>query len=605
MSLATNVYEIKTLVQSFHPIIAIETVEEERVENLLKTATGEMKLPLFEWTVSRGLYLSPGSKFAPQMDAAAPVNAKQATTYDGTQKPLDALRYIEKLNRKAVFLLKDFGDYLKDDEVSRQVRELVRFFRNNRGALVLTASSLELPRAIAHETVHYDLKLPGRDELYKVVSEVVRSLNQRQQKIQVQLKDPELKQLVQALTGMTLSQARQVVAYAALDDGKLSAADIDRILHRKAQVIQEDGLLEYLPISENQANLGGFVGLKQWLQRARVGFSAEARELRLPPPKGILIVGVQGCGKSLAAKTIAREWRLPLIKLEAGRLYDKYVGESERNFRRAITLAESMAPTVLWIDEIEKSFGGSGGDGSDGGLTRRMFGAFLTWLQEKSQEVFVVATANDLSQIPPELLRKGRFDEIFFVDLPDAQDRAAILTIHLRSHQQVPEQFDLPQLVQATQGFSGAEIEQAIISALYRTLAQKQPLDTPSLLTEIRSTVPLSVSRAEAVEALREAGKGNFVDAKTGLPQPRQYKISLVWSPEQDQYLVQFPEFPGQYFWVEGHDPAQAQENAQGLLGSLLQSQGLPLPPAAAIAVNFQQSVRLRTGEQSALGGEP
>ncbi|MEM8639132.1 MAG: AAA family ATPase [Cyanobacteria bacterium P01_G01_bin.54] len=598
MSLATNVYEIKTLVQSFHPIIAIETVEEERVENLLKAATGEMKLPLFEWTVSRGLYLSPGSKFAPQMDAAAPVNAKQATAYDGTEKPLDALRYIEKLNRKAVFLLKDFGYYLKDDEVSRQVRELARLFRQNRGALVLTDSSLDLPGAIAHETVHYDLKLPGRDELYKVVSEVVRSLNQRQQKIQVQLKDQELKQLVQSLSGMTLSQARQVVAYAALDDGKLSAEDIDRILHRKAQVIQEDGLLEYLPISENQANLGGFVGLKQWLKRARVGFSAEARELKLPPPKGILIVGVQGCGKSLAAKTIAREWRLPLIKLEAGRLYDKYVGESERNFRRAITLAESMAPTVLWIDEIEKSFGSSGG-GSDGGLTRRMFGAFLTWLQEKSQEVFVVATANDLSQIPPELLRKGRFDEIFFVDLPDAQDRAAILTIHLRSHQQTPEQFNLPELVQATQGFSGAEIEQAIVSALYRALAGQKMLDTALLLTEIQSTVPLSVSRAESVEALRDAGKGNFVDAKTGLPQPRKYRISLVDSPEQEQYLVQFPEFPGQHFWVEGTDKNEAQAHAKSILGLLLKQQGLPLPLGEAIEVSFYNSLRLRTGEDS------
>ncbi|NEO83491.1 MAG: AAA family ATPase [Spirulina sp. SIO3F2] len=599
MSLATSVYEIKTLIQSFHPIIAIETVEEERVENLLKSATGEMKIPLFEWTVSRGLYLSPGSKFAPQMDMSAPVNAKQATTYDGTQKPLDALRYIEKLNRKAVFLLKDFGYYLKDDEISRQVRELARIFRHNRGALVLTASSLEIPSAIAHETVYYDLKLPGRDELYKVVSEVVRSLNQRSQRVQVQLQDQELKQLVQALSGMTLTQARQVVAYAALDDGKLTADDIDSILHRKAQVIQEDGLLEYFPASENQANLGGFVGLKQWLKRARVGFSAEARELRLPPPKGILIVGVQGCGKSLAAKTIAREWRLPLIKLEAGRLYDKYVGESERNFRRAMTLAESMAPTVLWIDEIEKSFGASGGGGSDGGLSRRMFGAFLTWLQEKSEEVFVVATANDLSQIPPELLRKGRFDEIFFVDLPDEQDRAAILTIHLRSHQQAPDKFDLNRLVQVTQGYSGAEIEQAIVSALYRALSLRQRLDTDLLVTEIESTVPLSVSRAADVDALREAGKNNFVDAKTGQPQPRQYRSIILWSPEQAQYLVQFPSFPEQCYWFDGTEQHQAEQNAKTLLAMLLKQKGTASPHPHAIQVEHQNSLHIRSAQNN------
>ncbi|MEM9544202.1 MAG: AAA family ATPase [Cyanobacteria bacterium P01_E01_bin.42] len=357
--------------------------------------------------------------------------------------------------------------------------------------------------------------MPGRDELHKVVSEVVRSLNQRKQRIQVELKEQELKELVRALSGMTLIQARQVVAYAALEDGKLTADDVDRILQRKARVIQEDGLLEYFPASGNQADLGGFVGLKQWLKRARVGFSPEARELKLPAPKGILIVGVQGCGKSLAAKTIAREWRLPLIKLEAGRLYDKYVGESERNFRRAMTLAESMSPTVLWIDEIEKSFGSSEG-GGDGGLSRRMFGAFLTWLQEKSQEVFVVATANDLTQLPPELLRKGRFDEIFFVDLPDDSDRAAVLTIHLRSHQQTPEQFDLSRLVRVTAGFSGAEIEQAIVSALYRALSLKRPLDTDLLVVEIESTVPLSVSRREDVERLRVTARSRFIDVKTG-----------------------------------------------------------------------------------------
>lgn len=535
MTLATSVSQIKTLVQSFHPIIAIETVEEERVETLLKSATGSLKIPLFEWTVSRGLYLSPGSKFAPQMDASAPINAKQATAYEGTDKPLDALRYIEKLNRKAVFLLKDFGYYLKDDEVARYVRELARLFRSNRGALVLTDSSLELPGAIAHETVIFDLKLPGRDELYKVVSEVVRSLNQRNQKIQVQLQDQELKELVQALSGMTLTQARQVVAYAALEDGKLAADDIDRILHRKAQVIQEDGLLEYFPSSENQANLGGFIGLKQWLKRARVGFSAQARELNLPAPKGILIVGVQGCGKSLAAKTIAKEWRLPLIKLEAGRLYDKYVGESERNFRRAMTLAESMSPTVLWIDEIEKSFGSSEGGGSDGGLSRRMFGSFLTWLQEKSQEVFVVATANDLTQIPPELLRKGRFDEIFFVDLPDEEDRAAILGIHLRSHRQALEQFDLKRLVQVTAGFSGAEIEQAIISALYRALSLKKPLDTDLLVLEIESTVPLSISRREDVERLQNTARSRFVDVKTGTRQQPPTRPSAGQPPSEEE----------------------------------------------------------------------
>jgi SpoVK/Ycf46/Vps4 family AAA+-type ATPase len=235
--------------------------------------------------------------------------------------------------------------------------------------------------------------------------------------------------------------------------------------------------------------------------------------VNLPAPKGILIVGVQGCGKSLAAKTIAREWQLPLLKLDAGRLYNKYVGESEKNFRQAIKLAESMAPAILWIDEIEKSFGGSGGDG-DGGLSLRLFGSFLTWLQEKSQEVFVLATANDLLKLPPELLRKGRFDEIFFVDLPNAQERAAVFTIHLTRHHQEPSQFDLQALVTVSAGFSGAEIEQAIIVALYQALFEQTNLTTQSLVDAINNTVPLSVSRREDVEKLRAIASERFVSAR-------------------------------------------------------------------------------------------
>ena len=220
-------------------------------------------------------------------------------------------------------------------------------------------------------------------------------------------------------------------------------------------------------------------------------------------------MGVQGCGKSLAAKVIAREWKLPLVKLDAGRLFDKYIGESEKNFRKAISLAESMAPVVLWIDEIEKAMA-TGGE-ADGGVGRRMFGSFLTWLQEKQQEVFVVATANDLSILPPELLRKGRFDEIFFVDFPTADERGAIWTIHLKLRKQDPSQFDFHRLVEATEGFSGAEIEQVVIAALYRGLYLKQPLDTELLVKEISETVPLSISRREDMQKLREMSRGRFV----------------------------------------------------------------------------------------------
>ena len=254
---------------------------------------------------------------------------------------------------------------------------------------------------------------------------------------------------------------------------------------------------------------------RKWVEigHPRVGFTPQARQYNLPAPKGILIVGIQSCGKSLAAKTIARQWQLPLLKLDAGRLYDKYVGESDKNCRRAVTLAETMAPCILWIDEIEKSMGQTSGE-ADGGLSRRLFGSFLTWLQEKSQEIFVVATANDPSAIPPELLRKGRFDEIFFVDLPEVDERRDILEIHLGRRQQGTTAFNLDELVMATDGFSGADIEQAVITAHYRALYENRSPDTALLLGEIKRTVPLSVSRREDIQRLRTLARERFVAAR-------------------------------------------------------------------------------------------
>ncbi|NEQ51042.1 MAG: AAA family ATPase, partial [Leptolyngbya sp. SIO3F4] len=343
------------------------------------------------------------------------------------------------------------------------------------------------------------------------IVEAVQALRGR---IKVKLNPEEMRTLVHTTQGMTVNQTKKVIAYAALEDGQLTAEDIGRVLERKMQIIRETGLLDYIPIEKNTAELGGFDGLKHWLTRARMGFSPQAQALNLTPPKGILIVGIQGCGKSLAAKTIARQWQMPLLKLDAGRLYDKYIGGSEKNFRQAVSLAEKMAPAVLWIDEIEKTMGGAQSADTDGGLSRRLFGSFLTWLQEKSQEVFVVATANDISQLPPELLRKGRFDEIFFVDLPDDQDRATILTIHLKRHHQNPAAFEMTELIKATEGFSGAEIQQIIVSSLYQSIHEQCALDTALLIRAIKATVPLSVSRREDIQRLRLMATDRFVSAK-------------------------------------------------------------------------------------------
>ncbi|MCS6813985.1 MAG: AAA family ATPase, partial [Cyanobacteria bacterium] len=388
--LSKSVQQVQNLILSFHPVIVMETVEEERVQTLLQTATQEMQMPLFEWSITQGLVRSPASYQSRWTNEYAPPGSVKPTAFEDTADPLKALQYIQAMTQKAVFLLKDFAKHLDDPVLVRQFREVSQDFSHHRSTLVVSGETVNLPPELAHDAVMVDIKLPGRDELHAVVMEVIQTLRHRG-RIQVELQESEIPILVQALNGMTLKQARQVTAYAALEDGKLSIHDVARILHRKAQVIREGSVLEYFPVEENTVSWGGFGGLKQWLNQARVGFSPQAHALNLAPPKGILIVGIQGCGKSLAAKAIAQAWKMPLLKLDAGRLYDKYVGESEKNFRQAITLAESMAPAVLWIDEIEKSLGNSASGDGDGGLSRRMFGSFLTWMQEKSQEVFVVA----------------------------------------------------------------------------------------------------------------------------------------------------------------------------------------------------------------------
>lgn len=513
MPLSVSVRDIQTLVQAFHPIIVIETVEEERVLELLQAATKDLTMRLFEWSIASGLSKVEDSFDAPWKNQYAPPGTQNLPALENTTEPSEVLKHISGLNIQGIFWLKDFGKHLDEAAVARQLREVAQDFSLNRSAIVISGEKVSLPSEIAHDAVFYDLKLPERDELYKAVSQTVKSLQNRN-RIAIELQEDDVRSLVQALSGMTLKQARQVIAYAALEDGKLCTHDISRILHRKAQLIHEGGLLDYLPMDQETVDIGGFGGLKRWLAEAKVGFSPQAQAFNLPAPKGILIVGIQGCGKSLAAKSIARTWRMPLLKLDAGRLYDKYIGESEKNFRQAIILAESMAPTVLWIDEIEKSFNGGGGGDTDGGLSQRMFGSFLTWMQEKSHQVFVVATANDISKIPPELLRKGRFDEIFFVDLPNAQERADILGIHLTRRRQDPMKFDMPALVSATDGFSGAEIEQAVISSLYHALYLKQSLSTELMLEKVKTMIPLSISRREDLQRLRTIAQERFVSVR-------------------------------------------------------------------------------------------
>jgi hypothetical protein len=519
MALSTSVHDLRTLIRSCHPLVVIETVEEERVLALLQSVTAQERMPLFEWSITRGLT---------RADEGATLSKMTAT-------PLAVLQHLYGLTVEAVFWLKDLGPHLQDPAVCRQLREVAAIYSRSRATCVLTGQPITLPLDLDKMAVRLDLKLPNQDELRSMLRGLLQSLGPRTtprprsttlarsilgsiseaNTAENSASSKESETILRALQGLTLHQARQVIAQCIVERGTLSAGDVQTILQRKVQAIKDGGLLEYYPLEDNRFELGGFTNLKSWLDRAQVGFTAEAKALNLTPPRGIMLVGVPGCGKSLAAKAIAREWKLPLLKLDAGRLFDKFVGESEKNFRKAIEMAESLSPIVLWIDEIEKAMVAGGGSGdADAGLSRRLFGAFLTWLQEKKQDVFVVATANNLSSLPPELLRKGRFDEIFFVDLPDDTERESIWKIHLGLRKQDSKTFDLSKIVSASDGFSGSEIEQAVVAALYRALHQKTPLTTDLLIEELTQTVPLSVTRREDIDALRQTAEGRFVNVR-------------------------------------------------------------------------------------------
>jgi len=439
MRLHSRTQDLRSLVNSFHPVIAIETVEEERAREMVLAVCHSTMLPLYEWSITKGLT----STDQPALPSA--------------EDPMVLLQFIKDLKSDGVFLLKDFSQHLTTPQLIRQFRETAQKLSKTRSTIILLAPQINLPAEIEHKTLIFDLPLPDRAELKMVLKSVFEALA-RTNKVKFALSPQETENLIDALTGLTQKQARQILTHCCLVDGALTADDIKQILARKAELLKGGGILDYYPPDQNQFQIGGFEKLKHWLESAKVGFSKEAAALNIKPPKGILLVGVPGCGKSLAAKAIASDWSLPLLKLDAGRLFDKFIGESEKNFRRAIVTAEAMAPSILWIDEIEKSMSVTQDSSSDGGLSKRLFGAFLTWLQEKDGSVFVIATANDVSRLPPELLRKGRFDEVFFVDLPKPEERTEILALHLRIRKQDPKSLNLGQLAVETEGFSGSEL---------------------------------------------------------------------------------------------------------------------------------------------------
>ena len=484
-------HELHTLIRSRHPVVAVETHEERRLERILRQLAARLGVSLWTWDAVSGL-----------------VHTGTGNAMYNTTRPEQLLTHLQRAG-DGLYLLKDLHHHLSDPGIQRGVKNAADNFRQDRRCLFIAAPALRVPPELEKTIVVVPLALPRQGEIREAVRHTLESLEAR---VRLDVTPDEMRRLIDALRGLTLEEIERTVLQVVLEDHALDPGDIQRVLETKRQTLVKEGVLEYVAAEVDLEEVAGLDNLKRWLDRRRGAFSEEARQFGLQPPRGILLVGVQGCGKSLCAKATARSWQLPLLKLDFGVLYDKYVGESEKRLRRALQQAQAMSPSVLWIDEIEKGLSGGAAD-QDGGLSRRMLATFLQWLQEKQDPVFVVATANAIAALPPELVRKGRFDEIFFVDLPDLAARRQIFSVHLTRRRRNPGEFDLQSLARASEGFSGAEIEQAIVASLYSAFSGSRHLTTQHILDEIDATHPLSVTMAERIAALRSWAEGRTVPA--------------------------------------------------------------------------------------------
>lgn len=493
--MADTLHDLALIIRSRFPVVQVETREETRIMKLLERVASLEGWALFVWSVADGLRRIPRTDVVTQ-------------TYEFE----DALRHIDKTPQNGVYTMLDAQPYFENPVNVRLIKEIAQEYYKTARTLVFIGARLDLPADLAHMSARFNLPLPEAAEIRAIFRDEAQLWQLQAGHGPLKGDQQAVELMVQHLAGMCEEDARRLIREAIRDDGMINIDDVHRVLRFKRDALGQGGLLEFEIDTGNLNEIGGLGSLKHWLELRHIAFSGDAAKLGVDPPKGVLLLGVQGAGKSLAAKAIAGSWNVPLMRLDFAVLYNKFHGESERNLREALKQAEAMAPCVLWIDEIEKGLASDGGE-SDGGVSRRMLGTVLTWMAERTAKVFLVATANDVTRLPPELLRKGRMDEIFFVDLPDAATRADIFRIHLRKRKLDPAKFDLPQLAAAAEGFSGAEIEQAIVAAIYEALASKQPLATQHVLAEISRTRPLSVVMAEKVQWLREWAAGRTVKA--------------------------------------------------------------------------------------------
>lgn len=489
-----DLVDLEIMLQSKVPLIVIETYEEVRALDLIKHAGIKQHKPVFMWSVTEG---------------TVRIDLAHSVPEEFTDEPDAALKHIKKTGRAGVYVLCDFHPYLNDEpKIIRLLKEIAMHHERHQHSVILLSHQLEIPKELQRYCAQMELSLPNDEQLMHLVKEEATVWSNQNRGMKVKTDNRTLTKLVANLRGLTHSDARRLARGVIFDDGAITASDLPELNKAKFELLGMDGVLHYEYDTSSFADVGGLSNLKDWLAKRQNNFLNPVEGV--DSPKGVLLLGVQGGGKSLAAKAVAGMWGVPLLRLDFAALYNKFIGETERNLRESLALADTLAPCVLWLDEIEKAITT---EGSDNGTSKRILGTLLTWMAERKTPVFLVATSNDISRLPPELVRKGRVDEIFFVDLPDEVIRREIFSIHLKKRFHDPDSLDLELLARASDGFSGAEIEQVVVAGLYRCQAEDTELDVQHLLHEIASTQPLSVVMAEQMAQLKHWAEGRTVPA--------------------------------------------------------------------------------------------
>jgi SpoVK/Ycf46/Vps4 family AAA+-type ATPase len=512
---------LKILIDSSTPIVVIETVEEVRAVRMVRAACSALNLAAFEWSVATGL-LRCGSDVGTVITGGSYELAahgvqdivENAKALYNSREPAAMLANLEGISIEAAFILKDLHRHMEDPVVIRRLRDVGQRFATNRKTVILTAPKIEIPPELRSLVEFFELPLPDRQRLRQIIDETLVRVS-KTHTLQRKLDSPGLEVVAENLRGLTEEEAERAISQALVTRYAVCPEIVTDVLDAKKALLKRSEMVEFVEASDNMASVGGLENLKRWLGQRRGAWEDSAREFGLEPPHGVIILGVQGCGKSLCARAVAGEWKLPLVKFDTSAVYDKYIGETEKRIRKVFQVAEGLAPCVLWIDELEKVFAGSGPDSAsaDAGVSSRLLAAFLSWMQDRKAAVFVAATCNNVTVLPPELIRKGRFDELFFVDLPNHAERRQIFSIQLTKRKRSPAEFDLDKITAAANGYSGAEIDAAVQGALYGAYSEKKQLTTQSLIDALAQTVPLSTTRAEEIADLREWARTRAVPA--------------------------------------------------------------------------------------------